>query len=91
VNVDTFFIVEVIADAIASAFLATGRRPQEAAAASIDAISRWTEPLWSQAGGDMAWQARTVVALSSGDFEYAFRQVVANNAAGAADRSHWTD
>ena len=90
-NVDTFFVFEVIADAVVSTLLATGHRSQEAAAAWIDAISRWTEPLWSPAGGELAWQARTVAALSSGDFEFAFRQAVANNAAGAVDRRHWTD
>ena len=90
-NVDTFFVFEVIADAIVSALLATGRRPQEMVAAWIDAISRWTEPLWSPAGGELTWQARTVAALSSGDFEYAFRQAAASNAAGAVARRQWID
>jgi hypothetical protein len=91
VNIYTFFFFEVIADAVVSALPAIGRRPREAAAAGIDAISRWTEPLWSPAGGELAWQARTDAALSCGDFEYAFRQAVANYAAGAVDRHHWTD
>jgi hypothetical protein len=74
VNIDTFFF-EVIADAVVSALLAIGRRPREAAAAGIDAISRWTEPLWSPAGGELAWRARTDAALSCGDFEYALERV----------------
>jgi hypothetical protein len=93
VSIDTFFFFffEVIADAVVSALLAIGRRRREAAAAGIDAISRWTEPLWSPAGGELAWRARTDAALSCGDFEYAFHQAVAHYAAGAVDRHDWTD
>jgi hypothetical protein len=80
VNIYTFFIFEVIVDAIVSALLVSGRRPQEAAAAWIDAIKRKTEPLWSPAGGELAWQAGTLAALSSGAFEYAFRQAAAGYA-----------
>lgn len=76
VNVDTNFVIGTIADAIASTFLAAGRRPHEAAAAWIDAVSGWTEPLWGPAGGELAWQVRTLTALSSGDYEYAFRQAL---------------
>jgi hypothetical protein len=80
VNVHTFFIFEAIVDAIVSALLVTGRRPQEAAPAWIDAIKRWTEPRWIPAGGELAWQANTLAALSSSDFEYAFRQAAAGYA-----------
>jgi hypothetical protein len=80
VNIHTFFIFEAIVDAIVSALLVTGRRPQEAAPAWIDAVKRWTEPLWSPAGGELAWQANTLAALSSSDFEYAFRQAAARYA-----------
>ena len=90
-NVDTSFVFGAIADAIASALLATGRRPHEAAAAWIDTITRWTEPLWSPAGGELAWQVRTLAALSCGDYQYAFSQVAASNAAGTVARSHWID
>ena len=77
-NIHTFFIFEAIVDAIISALLVTGRRPQDAA--WIDAIKRWTEPLWSPAGGELAWPADTLAALSSSDFEYAFRQAAAGYA-----------
>lgn len=76
-NIHTFFIFEAIVDAIISALLVTGRRPQDAAAAWINAIKRRTEPLWSPAGGELAWQADALAALSGGDFEYAFRQAAA--------------
>jgi hypothetical protein len=76
VNVDTNFVIGTIADAIASALLATGRQPHEAAAAWIDAVSGWTKPLSDPAGVELAWQVRTLTALSSGDYEYAFRQAL---------------
>ena len=79
-NIHTFFIFEVIVDAVASALLVNGRRPHQAAAGWIDAIKRRTEPLWNPAGGELAWQADTLAALSSGDFEYAFRQAAAGYA-----------
>ena len=83
-NVDTNFVIGTIADAIASALLATGRRPHEAAAAWIDAVSGWTEPLWDPPGVELAWQVRTLTALSSGDYEYAFRQALT----GTTTRQH---
>lgn len=80
VNIHTFVIFEAIVDAIISALLVTGRRPREATPAWIDAIKRWTDPLWSPAGGELAWQGDTLAALSSGDFECAFRQAAARYA-----------
>lgn len=80
VNIHTFLIFEVIADAVVSALLVNGRRPHEATAGWIDAIKRRTEPLWSPAGGELAWQADMLAALSSGDLQYAFRQAAAGYA-----------
>ena len=80
-NIHTFLICEVIVDAIVSALLVSGRTPQEAAAAGwVDALKRKTEALWTPGGGELAWQADALAALSSGAFEYAFRQAAAGYA-----------
>lgn len=79
-NIHTFLIFEVIADAVVSGLLVHGRRPHEETARWIDAIKRRTEPLWTPAGGELAWQAHMLAALSSGDLQYAFSQAAAGYA-----------